>query len=220
MLIDAKLPKNLCNYALLTATYIRNRCYNHRLTSTPHEAFTGKELNIQNMNISGNICYVYIHNKKKLDPRSEKVIFVRYDKYSPAYFIYLEQKDSIRKVKSVTFIKRFAIDEKENNNEEFYPIINHNRPIEEKTNLPTNEHNDQTDREITPQCKEICSAGDDRNSRYLLRQQRTLDYLKDYTTGDELIDHDSAYLNVNSYNKIMAIPQTCIIYMKLFIFWF
>lgn len=49
--------------------------------------------------------------------------------------------------------------------------------------------------------EKISSAGN-RNSRYPLRQRRTPDYRKDYTTGEELSD-----LNVDSY-KIMAIPQT------------
>lgn len=98
--------KTFCNYALLTASYIQNRCYTHGLKSTPYKAFTGKELNIQNMKIFGTICYAYIQDKK-LDSRSEKGIFIGYDNYSAAYFVYIEQKTT-RKVRSVTFTIRFC----------------------------------------------------------------------------------------------------------------
>jgi transposase InsO family protein len=42
MLLEANLPKRLWTYALMTAVYIRNRCFNSRLGKTPYEALTGK----------------------------------------------------------------------------------------------------------------------------------------------------------------------------------
>ena len=41
LLIEAKLPKYLSTYAVLTVSYVRNRCYNVWLNKTPYEAFTG-----------------------------------------------------------------------------------------------------------------------------------------------------------------------------------
>ena len=41
-----------------------------------YEAFTGKKPNVQNMNVFDTICYAYIQEKKKLDPRSEKGLFL------------------------------------------------------------------------------------------------------------------------------------------------
>ncbi len=43
MVLEGKLPKELWTYAVLTAAYIRNRCYNSRLNSTPYEKFTGRK---------------------------------------------------------------------------------------------------------------------------------------------------------------------------------
>ena len=40
------------------------------------------------MHIFGTVCFAYIQEKKKLDDRAEKGIFVGYDKGSPAYLIY------------------------------------------------------------------------------------------------------------------------------------
>lgn len=59
------------------------------------------------MNIFGTTCYAYTQNKTKLDPRSEKGIFVGYDKYSPAYFVYFDEKKSVKKIRLVTFTNRF-----------------------------------------------------------------------------------------------------------------
>ena len=107
LLLEAKLPKDLWTYAVLSATYIRNRCYIRRLKMTPFEAFTGAKPNVKNMNIFGSTCYAYIQDKQKLDPRAKKGIFKGYDKYSPAYFIYLKESRGIRRVRCVTFTNRF-----------------------------------------------------------------------------------------------------------------
>jgi transposase InsO family protein len=42
LLLEANLPKFLWTYAVMTAVYIRNRCFNSRLGKTPYEALTGK----------------------------------------------------------------------------------------------------------------------------------------------------------------------------------
>lgn len=46
LLFDSKLPNTLWNYAVQTATYVRNRCYNRQTEKTAYELFTGKEPNI------------------------------------------------------------------------------------------------------------------------------------------------------------------------------
>ena len=72
LLIEAKLHKTLWTYAVMTAVYIRNRCYNHRIKKTPREAFTKQIPNLQKMHIFGTICYTYVQDKKKLAARGEK----------------------------------------------------------------------------------------------------------------------------------------------------
>ena len=75
LLLEANLPKFLWTYAVMTAVYIRNRCFNPRLGKTPYEAFTGKQPNLNKMHAFGYPCYVYAQNPKKLDARSRKGIF-------------------------------------------------------------------------------------------------------------------------------------------------
>ena len=92
ILLSADLPKTLWTYAVRTSAYIRNRCYNPRTGKTPYELFTDKKPNLNNMHIFGTICYSYVHQKKKLDPRSKKGIFLGYDGQSPAYLVYFPMK--------------------------------------------------------------------------------------------------------------------------------
>ena len=70
LILEAQLPKYLWTYAVKTAAYIRNRCFNSRTEITPYESFTGRKPNIANMHIFGSKCYAYVQNKKKLDPQS------------------------------------------------------------------------------------------------------------------------------------------------------
>ena len=103
LLIDDKLPKMLWTYAVMTAAYIRNRCFNDRLGKTPYEALTGLRPNLNSMHVFGSVCYAYIQNPKKLDPRSRQGIFVGYDKSSPAYLVYYPASMKVEKVRCVKF---------------------------------------------------------------------------------------------------------------------
>ena len=74
LLLEANLPKELWTYAVMTAVYIRNRCFNSRLGKTPYEALTTRQPNLANMHVFGTTCSSYVQNAKKLDPRSVKGI--------------------------------------------------------------------------------------------------------------------------------------------------
>ena len=75
----------------MAAAYICNRCYNNRLKQTPYFALTGRRPNLSNMRVFGSECYAYKQEKKKLDPRCTKGIFLGYDKLSPAYLVYFPE---------------------------------------------------------------------------------------------------------------------------------
>ena len=81
-------------YAVMAAAYI-SRCFNVRLGKTPYEAFTGSKPNLSNMHVFGSVCYAYVQNAKKLDPRSKQGIFVGYDKGSPAYLVFYPDSNKV-----------------------------------------------------------------------------------------------------------------------------
>lgn len=106
MLVESGLPKQLWTYAVMSAAYIRNRCFNARLGKTPFEAVTGFRPNVSNMHSFGTRCFAYVDEKKKLDDRSEEGLFVGYDRGSPAYLVYFPDVNKIRKVRCVRFTEK------------------------------------------------------------------------------------------------------------------
>ena len=123
-LLEANLPKSIWTYAVMAAAYIRNRCFNARLGKTPYEAFTGSKPDLSNMHVFGSVCYAYVQNAKKLDPRSKQGIFVGYDKRSPAYLVFYPDSNKIERVRCVKFFNESNHESKVNPDEqegEFLP---------------------------------------------------------------------------------------------------
>ena len=94
-------------YAVMASVYIRNRCFNSRLGKTPYEALIGKQPNLRNMHVFGSKCYAFVQNVRKLDARSQKGIFVGYDKESPAYLVFYPNMNKVEKVRCVKFMDNF-----------------------------------------------------------------------------------------------------------------
>ena len=65
LLLHSNLHKEFWPYAVMTAAYICNRCFNNRLKQTAYFAITGRKTNLLNMRIFGSECFAY---KQKLDP--------------------------------------------------------------------------------------------------------------------------------------------------------
>jgi len=103
LLIQARVAKEFWPYAVMAAAYTRNRCYNNRLKQTPYFALTGRRPNLSNMRVFGSECYAYKQEKKKLDPRCTKGIFLGYDKLSPAYLVYFPETGKVMKHRVVKF---------------------------------------------------------------------------------------------------------------------
>ena len=93
----------------MCAVYIRNRCYSKRLEKTPYEAFIGHKPNLANMHVFGTICFSYVQEKKKLDARGERGVFLGYDKESPAYLIYYPESGAIGKSRCVRFTGKLEL---------------------------------------------------------------------------------------------------------------
>ena len=91
----------------MASAYIRNRCYNPRTGKNPYEAMTGRKPDLSKMHIIGTTCYAYVQNTKKLDARSEKGVFVGYDKGSPAYLVYFPESRTVKRVRCVKFTDDF-----------------------------------------------------------------------------------------------------------------
>jgi hypothetical protein len=92
MLHDQGLPLFLWVEACNTAVYLQNQSP-HRVLGdkTPEEAFSGKKLEVGHFRIFGCLTYSHVPSEKrtKLDPMTEKGIFVGYSETSKAFRIYI-----------------------------------------------------------------------------------------------------------------------------------
>jgi hypothetical protein len=92
------LPLFLWDEACYTAVYLQNRSPHREVGSmTPEEAFSGKKPEVGHFHIFGCINYSHVPSEKrtKLDPMTERGIFVGYSETSKAFCIYLP---SLRKI--------------------------------------------------------------------------------------------------------------------------
>ena len=134
------------------------------------------------MNTFGCVWYAYVQNKSKFDARSEKGIFIGYDKNSPAYLIYFPNNDDVRRVRCVKFSKHLYepvydaedITIRGRNSEQGERVILQ-EPVNDIAPLhPTGEGNQR----------------EEQRNRYPRRDHKLPEHLNDYRI--ELYDIDSA----------------------------
>jgi hypothetical protein len=92
MLHDQGLPLFLWAEACYTAVYLQNKSPHIALgDKTPEEAFSGKKLEVGHFRIFGCLTYSHVPSEKrtKLEPTTEKEIFVGYSETSKAFHIYI-----------------------------------------------------------------------------------------------------------------------------------
>ena len=107
MIIESRLEKSFWAYAMMAAAHIQNRMFCQHIGDTPYHLLTGKKPSISKLHVFGSVCFAYIHNQKKLDPRCHKGLFVGYDKYSPSYLVFLPESNRVMKFGTVKFTEKF-----------------------------------------------------------------------------------------------------------------
>lgn len=82
MLITSNLPKTMWGEAVFTAVYLLNRSPSVAVEGdiTPYEAWNGRKPDVSKLRVFGSECFVHVPKplRKKLDAKSQKVIFVGY----------------------------------------------------------------------------------------------------------------------------------------------
>lgn len=210
MLLESKLPKHLWTYAVQTAAQIRNRCYSRRLEQTPYCVFTGKTPDLSNMKVFGSECYVYKQDKKKLDSRCEKGIFLGYDKYSPAYNVYYPEVGKIQKHRLIKCLTKSSADSQTQTDFDVRNVfeIHKNTPpnmvdqneVEPKASVEPNldEFTGADSTESTQEGEEV---------RYPTRQRKAPEYLKDYQCKTECDNDDDEGVDY-FYKVAYGVPIT------------
>ena len=106
MLFHASLPLHFWAEAVNTATYLHNRSPVSSLADkTPYECWYGRKPDVSNLRIFGSICFVHTpaNLRQKLDPKSEKGVFVGYPLDTKGYKIYLIESKKFVRSKDVLF---------------------------------------------------------------------------------------------------------------------
>ena len=230
MLIESGLPKHLWAYAVMCATYTRNRCYNNRIGKTPIEALTGKTPDLSRMHVFGSTCFAYMHDATKLEARAVEGKFVGYDKHSPAYLVYIPGTGKIKRVRCVEFLSKpkaspvHVQDEVDSDDDDDYYDAVENVPQNDHhvpQNVPQNDENQRLRRDRRPPRRlddyEVYHVSDmndqrDSDSIYRIVEGVPLTYSDAVKSADaelwrEAMDVEMRALAENETWELTALPE-------------
>ena len=105
MLKKKNLPHSFWGEAAMTVVHVLNRCPTKRLNSmVPEEAWSGSKPSVKHFRIFGSLCYRHVpdQRRKKLDDKSEPMIFVGYNSTS-SYKLYNPKNQQVLFSRDVYF---------------------------------------------------------------------------------------------------------------------
>ena len=106
MLKTKGMPKEFWAEAVMCSVYVQNRCPHQILgQKTPQEFWSGHKPNVGHLRVFGSIAYAHVpdQQRKKLDDKSKKLIFVGYDDKSKAYRLYNPAENKVVISRDVQF---------------------------------------------------------------------------------------------------------------------
>jgi len=105
MIFGRHLPRYLWSEATNMAAYILNRSVTSKSNKSPFERWTGKKPDLSSVRVFGCIAYAHIpdHQRKKLDPRAKRMIFVGYQGNSGNYRVFDPETRKVVVAASVEF---------------------------------------------------------------------------------------------------------------------
>ena len=96
------LPLSFWGYALETAAFTLNRAPSKSVETTPYELWFGKKPKLSFLKVWGCDAYVKKLQPDKLEPKSEKCVFIGYPKETVGYTFY-------HKSEGKTFVAKFRV---------------------------------------------------------------------------------------------------------------
>ena len=173
--------------------------FNNRLKQTPYYMITGRKPDLSKMNIFGLTCYAYKNSKKKLDPKCEKVIFVGYDRNSPAYLVFYPEDNRVLIHRLIKFINNVTNQQTQTyptDDDDYFP----------KGSMYKTTHQLQLQTHILRQQKHRIIHRP-RKILSFRRERKPLEYVNDYITNSE-DDNGHALINFDyCYKATCNIPR-------------
>ncbi|VFQ81434.1 unnamed protein product [Cuscuta campestris] len=152
------LPESFWGYALKTAAHTLNRVPSKVVKSTPYELWRGRKPSFSYFKIWGCEAYVkHLMTSSKLEPKSDKVIFVGYPKETRGYEFYHPSDNKILVARNGTFLEK-----------EFLSAITSGRKVdleeirEPQEEVPIVLEHEQRDQAIEPQTAQDIPRRSDR----------------------------------------------------------
>ena len=90
------LPLSFWGYALETAAFTLNRAPSKSVETTPYELWFGEKPKLSFLKVWGCDAYVKKFSPDKLEPKSEKCVFIQYPKVTIGYTFYHRSESKIR----------------------------------------------------------------------------------------------------------------------------
>ena len=102
------LPHAFWLEAVMCATYVLNRCPTKALQNiTPYESWHGRKPSVAHLHVFGCLAYalVPVQQRRKLDDKAVKCVFVGYSSESKGYRLYHPQTKRILVSRDVVFVE-------------------------------------------------------------------------------------------------------------------
>ena len=100
------LPLSFWGYALETAAFTLNRAPSKSVETTPYELWFGKKPKLSFLKVWGCDAYVKKLQPEKLEPKSEKCVFIGYPKETIGYTFYLISEGKIFVAKNGSLLEK------------------------------------------------------------------------------------------------------------------
>ena len=95
MMSLTNLPLSFWGHALETVAFTLNRAPSKSVETTPYELWFGKKRKLSFLKVWGCDAYVKKLQPEKLEPKSEKCVFIGYPKETIGYTFYLRSEGKI-----------------------------------------------------------------------------------------------------------------------------
>ena len=106
MMSLTNLPLSFWGYALETAAFTLNRAPSKSVEMTPYELWFGKKPKLSFLKVWGCDAYVKKLQPDKLEPKSEKCVFIGYPKETVGYTFYHRSEGKIFVAKNGSFLEK------------------------------------------------------------------------------------------------------------------
>ena len=141
MMSPTDLPFTFWGYALETAAFTLNRVPSKAVEKTPYEIWTGKRPSLSFLKIWGCEAYVKCQVSNKLEPKSDKCLFMGYPKETKGYYFYNPIENKVFVAWNVVFLEREFISKGTSGSKVQLEEV---REPQDNIELPVDTHSQQT----------------------------------------------------------------------------